>query len=228
MHAEPDSLSEFPSVLSEGPTEVSSYQAALFHLRQGLQALANLSPGTDADKQQAHEDLLSLQTQVLQLLHIHFAPDGETAGVRRFGDVLRQHRDEAALCTVPELKLVPSEITSVSTVRENSHRLAPNWFVPPSFDSVQMMSELTHQLNSNGGSLEQTYVYLDHKSALDWIQLCNTPGYTAAFRDRMPHSAIARRIAELVGPVGLDLIALGPGDGQTEVRLVQSTSASRS
>lgn len=255
MHADPASLPEFPSVLSKSPTEGSAYQAALFHLRQGLQALANLSPGTDADKQQAHEELLSLQTQVLQLLHIHFAPDGETEGVRRFGDVLRQHRDEAgltqeqlaqftslseslvrklekglkapsrktllALCTVPELKLVPSEITSVATVRENSHRLAPNWFVPPSFDSVQMMSELTHQLNSNGGSLEQTYVYLDHKSAIDWIQLCNTPGYTAAFRDRMPHSAIAKRIAELVGPVGLDLIALGPGDGRNEVRLVQ-------
>ncbi len=255
MHADPASSSEFPSVVSDGPTEVSSYQAALFHLRQGLQALTNLSPGDDADKQQAHEDLLSLQTQVLQLLHIHFAPDGEAEGARRFGDVLRQHRDEAgltqdqlaqftglseslvrklekglkapsrktllALCTVPDLKLVPSEITSVSTVRENSHRLAPNWYVSPGFDSVQMMSDLAQQLNSNGGSIEQTYVYLDHKSALDWIQLCNTPGYTAAFRDRMPHNAIAKRIAEVIGPVGLDVIALGPGDGRNEVRLVQ-------
>ena len=37
----------------------------------------------------------------------------------------------------------------------------------------------------------------------------------------MPHGAIAKRIREVVGPVGLDLIALGPGDGKSEVRLVQ-------
>ena len=69
--------------------------------------------------------------------------------------------------------------------------------------------------------MEQTYVYLDHKSALDWIQLCNTPSYIASHRESMPHGAIAKRIREVVGPVGLDLIALGPGDGKSEVRLVQ-------
>jgi hypothetical protein len=38
----------------------------------------------------------------------------------------------------------------------------------------------------------------------------------------MPHGAIAKRLRELVGQVGLDLIALGPGDGKSEVRLVQN------
>ena len=255
MHAEAAISSEFPSVLSAEPQGLSTYQAALFHLRQGLQALSDLSPGDDADKQQAHEDLLALQKQVLQLLHIHFSPVGETEGARRFGDVLRQHRDEAgltqaqlaeytglseslvrkleaglkapsqktllALCTIPELRLVPSEITATSSSRDQGHRLAPNWYVSPGFDSVQMISELAQQLNSNGGSVEQTYVYLDHKSAYDWIQLCNSPRYSAAFRDQMPHSAMAKRVAEILGPVGLDVIALGPGDGRNEVRLVQ-------
>ena len=84
-----------------------------------------------------------------------------------------------------------------------------------------MMSDLAQQLNGGGGSVEQTYVYLDHKSALDWIQLCNTPSYVAAFRESMPQGAVAKRIRELVGQVRLDLIALGPGDGKSEVRLVQ-------
>lgn len=255
MHSEAAFSSEFPSVVAEDTLEPSPYHAALFHLRQGLQALCDLSPGADPAKKEEHEQLVALQKQVLQLLHIHFAPDGEVSGTRQFGDVLRHHRDEAkltqeqvaafsglslsyvrkleqgskppsrnvllALCSIADLKLVPTEVTSLPAVREYSYRLAPNWYVSPNFDAVQMIHDFAQQLNGGGGSVEQTYVYLDHKSALDWIQLCNTPSYVAAFRESMPHSAIARRIRELVGQVGLDVIALGPGDGKSEVRLVQ-------
>ena len=254
MLAEAATSSEFPSVLSSDTLEPSPYQAALFHLRQGLQALCDLSPGADPAKREEHEQIVALQKQVLQLLHIHFAPDSEQTG-SRFGDVLRHHRDEAgltqeqlahysglslsyirkleqgskppartavlALCSVPDLKLVPAEVTALPAMREYSYRLAPNWYVSPGFDSVQMMSDLAQQLNGGGGSVEQTYVYMDHKSAIDWIQLCNTPSYVAAFRESMPHGGMAKRIRELVGQAGLDLIALGPGDGKSEVRLVQ-------
>lgn len=247
--------SEFPSVLGDSELEPSPYQAALFHLRQGLQALSDLSPGAEPEKRQAHEELVSLQKQVLQLLHVHFAPDDDANSARRFGDVLRQHRDEAGLtqeqladfsglslslirkleqgtsmpsrnsllglCSIPELKLVPAEITALPAVREASHRLAPNWYISPGFDSVQMMSELSQQLNGSGGSIEQTYVYLDHKSALDWIQLSNSPSYVAMARESFPHHEAAKRLHDLVGAAGLDLIALGPGDGKSEVRLVQ-------
>jgi len=43
MHADHASASEFSSIVSDGPTEASSYQAALFHLREGLQSPTNLS-----------------------------------------------------------------------------------------------------------------------------------------------------------------------------------------
>jgi transcriptional regulator with XRE-family HTH domain len=253
MQVESATQTEFPSVISGDTLEPSPFQAALFHLRQGLQALCDLTPGADRVRRQAHEELVALQRQVLQLLHVHFAPSREAK--QRFGDLLRQHRAEAgltqeqvaefsqlslslirkleqgkkqpgrtallSLCSIPELKLVPSEVTTLPAVREYSHRLAPNWYVSPGFDSVQMMSDFGQQLNGGGGSIEQTYVYLDHKSALDWIQLCNTPSYIAMFRESMPNDAIAQRIREVVGQVGLDVIALGPGDGKSEVRLVQ-------
>lgn len=254
MHTEAAFSSEFPSVVADDTLGPSSYQAALFHLRQGLQALCDLSPGADPAKKEEHEQLVALQKQVLQLLHIHFAPNSEEAGTQ-FGNVLRHHRDEAkltqeqvadysglslsyirkleqgskppsrnvllALCSVPDLKLVPPEVTSLPAIREYGFRLAPNWYVSPTFDSLQMLHDFSQQLNGGGGSVEQTYVYMDHQSATDWIQLCNTPSYVAAFRDSMPHSAIARRLREVVGQVGLDVIALGPGDGKSEVRLVQ-------
>ena len=83
--------SEFPSVIADDTSQPSAYQAALFHLRQGLQALCELSPGKDQEKKQAHEEVLVLQRQILQLLHLHFSPERETSGARSFGDVLRQH-----------------------------------------------------------------------------------------------------------------------------------------
>ncbi len=87
MQAEAAFSLEFPSVLADDTLEPSPYQAALFHLRQGLQALCDLSPGADPAKREEHEQLVALQKQVLQLLHIHFAPSGEEMGAR-FGEVL--------------------------------------------------------------------------------------------------------------------------------------------
>ena len=88
-----------------------------------------------------------------------------------------------SLCNVQELKLVPPEVTTLPTNREFSNPLAPNWYMSPGFDSVTMMAELHQQLNGSGGTVEQTYVYLDPKSALDWITLANSPSYVAAARE---------------------------------------------
>jgi transcriptional regulator with XRE-family HTH domain len=255
MEVESAFPSEFPTVLADDTLAPSPYQAALFHFRQGMQALCSLAPGAEPRRRAARDELISMLRDVLKLLHLHFAPESEDIATRPFGDVLRQHRDEAgltqeqladyagvslsllrkleqgskepsrssvlALCSVPDLKLVPQEITTLPAVREASHRLAPNWYISPGFDSVSMLTELSNQLNGGGGAIEQTQVYLDHQSALDWIQLCNTPKYLA-FRDSFPHDETATRIREVVGQAGLDVIALGPGDAKTEVRLVQS------
>jgi transcriptional regulator with XRE-family HTH domain len=250
--------SEFPSVLLDDGDDAlasSPYRAAMFHLRQGLHALSTLSPGSDDTKRRELERLVRMQTQVLQLLHVHFAPEGESSGIQQFGEVLQQHRLAAgltqeqvadyaglslsyvckleqgrkpparkavlALCSVPDLKLVPTEVTALPAVRESSHRHAPNWYVSPGFDSVSMIDELAQLMNGSGGSVEQTFVYLDHKSALDWIQICNAPAYVTSYREGFPGQSLAKTLRETLGPVGLDLIALGPGDGKSEVRLVQ-------
>lgn len=42
------------------------------------------------------------------------------------------------------------------------------------------------------------------------------------FRDSFPYVGLARRLRELSGDSPLDLIALGPGDGNTEVRVTQT------
>lgn len=256
METHAEFSSEFPSIVAEAEVGPSPYQAAQFHLRQALQALTDLAPGTDLEQRKAHEDVLLLLRQLLQFLHVHFSPEREATGARHFGDLLRQHRAEAGLtqqqladyaglsislirkleqsdtlptrnsllglCSVAELRLVPPEVTTLTAEREQHYRVAPNWYMSPGFDSVAMMADLNQQINGSGGTIEQTYVYLDPKSALDWITLTNSPSYVAAFRESLPYAPVAEKLREVLGSAGLDLIALGPGDGKTEVRLVQS------
>lgn len=258
MEAPTTYSSEFPSLLETDSLAPSAYQAAMFHLRQGLKALCDLAPSGDSPKRIEHGELLALLRQVIQLLHIQFSQTNSEQTERRFGDILRQHRDEAGftqeqlaeysgvslsllrkleqgsmypsrnallgLCSVPDLKLVPREITTLPATRDPSHRLAPNCYISPGFDSVAMLSELSMQINGGSGALEQTHAYLDHKSALDWIHLCNAPKFLA-WRDSFPVEDVAERVREVVGQAGLDVIALGPGDGQTEVKLVRSLLA---
>ena len=247
--------SEFPSLVADDATGPTPYQSAQFHLRQALQALTDLSPGRDPERRKAHEDVQLLLRQLLQFMHVHFSPEREASGLQRFGDLLRQHRSDAALtqrqladysglslslirkleqsdtlptrtsllglCSVAELNLVPPEVTTLPATREHGYQSAPNWYMSPGFDSVTMMSELNQQINGSGGTIEQTYVYLDPQSALDWISLTNSPSYVATVREGLPYRAVAQKLREVIGGAGLDLIALGPGDGKSEVRLAQ-------
>lgn len=245
---------EFPTLYASDMEEPSPYQAALFHLQQGLMALRAMSAGRDQRRRVVQEEMCALQQQALSLLHLHFSPEDVEGAASTFGQRLRRHRKEAqltqeelarlaglspslvrkleqsvvaptrtallSLCAVPELKLVPSALGASDTGKEGGTRVSPNWYVPPGFDSVQMIKDFGQQLNSSGGRIEQTHVYLDHKSALDWIAVCNA-GHVAAWREATPLAPAAKQLRELTGPVGLDVIALGPGDGKTEVRLVQ-------
>lgn len=136
-------------------------------------------------------------------------------------DTLPTRNSLLGLCSVAELKLVPPEVTTLPADREPNHHVAPNWYMSPGFDSVAMMADLNQQINGSGGTIEQTYVYLDPKSALDWIALSNSPSYVAVSRESLPFAPVAKKLREVIGSAGIDLIALGPGDGKSEVRLAE-------
>ena len=113
----------------------------------------------------------------------------------------------------------PQDGSATSDDRERSAEM--NFYVPPSFDSVRMVMELGRFLNGAGGHVEQTNAYLDHQSAAAYIAMSSQGQYAAAYRASLPMAAIAKQIAERVGSTGLNVIALGVGDGALEVRLVQ-------
>lgn len=125
------------------------------------------------------------------------------------------------LQSVPELRIDPSPIGEhITGRRQRVQDFSPNCWLTPEYDALKLHNELTMQLNGRGGHLEQTYLYLDHSSAASWCAIAEQEIYTTA-RTLMPLGRVAERIAELAGPVGLDVIGLGCGDGKDEVRLSQ-------
>ena len=125
------------------------------------------------------------------------------------------------LQSVPELRIDPSPIGQhITGRRQRVQDFSPNCWLTPEYDALKLHNDLTLHLKGRGGHLEQTYLYLDPSSAAAWCAIAEQESYTTA-RNLMPLGRVAERIAELAGPVGLDVIGLGCGDGKDEVRLTQ-------
>jgi transcriptional regulator with XRE-family HTH domain len=101
-------------------------------------------------------------------------------------------------------------------------------YLSPALNPVAMVGELGRFLRGAGGHVEQTAAYLDAQSAADYLTVCQQSPVVVALRAALPLGEMAERIAEGVSSGGrLDVVALGAGDGQLEVRLAQALSAAR-
>lgn len=94
-----------------------------------------------------------------------------------------------------------------------------NAWIAPGFHPIDLYRQMTLALSGAGGHLEQTFAYFDTASAADWCAIAAQEDYAKA-QDAMPLDRLAEDIAIQVGAAGLDLIALGPGDGRLETRLM--------
>jgi transcriptional regulator with XRE-family HTH domain len=124
------------------------------------------------------------------------------------------------LASVPALKLSPVDLRRTSSLDESTTWQPDAWFAPQ-YKPLQIAEEMAAMLNGPGGHLDQTYLYVDPQSASDWYKLCNREQYTTAFRADMPLDKVAERLLRESQGAGLDMDALGCGDGKTETVLAQ-------
>ena len=129
------------------------------------------------------------------------------------------------LLSIPELQLKVNDVTRRSPAGESTEpgwlRWLPNSVLGPEYDPVHMIAELKAILSGNGGQVEQTYLYLDPQSAADWMASCNSVAYIDAYRSSSGFESMAKLIREYAGIAGIEVTALGCGDGKTEVTLIQ-------
>lgn len=103
----------------------------------------------------------------------------------------------------------------------------PNAWFAPRYDAAKLFGEMVEMLGGPGGTLEQTYLYLDPQSAADWLAICNSERFTSSWRSACPLDQIAAKIVRQVGKIGLDVVGLGVGDGKNETRLTQAIAELR-
>jgi transcriptional regulator with XRE-family HTH domain len=94
------------------------------------------------------------------------------------------------------------------------------WFTE-AYNPIHLVNGMTALLNGPGGRIDQTYLYLDPRSAVDYFVLCNTVEYVSAYRGKIPFDRIAERLLKESRGVGLDVDGLGCGDGKSETALMQ-------
>ena len=98
---------------------------------------------------------------------------------------------------------------------------ALNAWIAPGFHPIELHRQMTRALAGAGGHLEQTFAYFDTASAADWCAIAAQEDY-ARTQDAMPLDRVTEDIAIQVGEASLDLIALGPGEGRLETRLMST------
>lgn len=97
----------------------------------------------------------------------------------------------------------------------------PGTVFSPQYDPLVMARDMHRLLNGPGGTLEQTYAYIDPQSAADWYDYANLPTMVEQWRNKLP---VADLVAAALGrgdARGLDLVSLGVGDGKSETRLAE-------
>lgn len=122
------------------------------------------------------------------------------------------------LSSIAALRLRPEDLGGMGT---DQTQWQPDVGFAPQYNPLQIAREMFATLNGPGGQLDQTYLYLDPQSASDWERLCNGERYTTAYRATVPLDKVAERIVRESRGAGLDVDALGCGDGKTETALVQ-------
>jgi hypothetical protein len=113
--------------------------------------------------------------------------------------------------------------------RETEMKKEPqlNCWIAPGFDSLKSIKKLDQQINSAGGHIEQSFMYLDPMSAMNWLELSTEPGYVAATQN-IPMDKAADAIRHdlkeqnLLEGSRLEIIALGCGASRHETSLTQA------
>ncbi len=130
------------------------------------------------------------------------------------------------LLEVAELALTWKDVLGdppqLGTATDESSDSSFNCYIPPGYEPLRMFQQHVRMLNGPGGHIEQTNAYLEHRSALSYVSMCNEPGFVTTYRAKYPFDALAQRIMEAGGEGPFKVIALGAGDGYLEVRLVQN------
>lgn len=141
----------------------------------------------------------------------------ETGRNRPSRSIVMRLQSVPALCSPQKPFAVPFE----AAVRGVTESLECNCWFAPEYDSITLARQMVAQLNNpSGGSLDQTFLYMDSASASDWCHFTEQSRWRVN-RSQFPADEVANLISGLVKDHPIDLFGLGPGEAILEVRLMK-------
>jgi transcriptional regulator with XRE-family HTH domain len=102
-----------------------------------------------------------------------------------------------------------------------------NCYIAPDFEPLRLLEDLERTLRGAGGHLEQSSLYLTHHSALAYLRYCAKLPGRSLHAENLPLGPLAATIVQQQHGAGLTVVALGPGDGRREIRLVEHLLAAK-
>lgn len=204
--------------------QLKSIQAALrfVHTAAGHNGAPPSQGAVDPEKLRAFAQKLREQRKAIGLTQEQLADRaGLSRGTIRGLEGMRSDPSTATLMRLVAVRELKLDLDSLPSPPRSEAAASPNCWIAPGYDPLKLFADLLDQVNGSGGSLEQTYSYLDHQSATNWHVLSNQSRYSALFRANMPLDAAAKHILHSTRRAAVDVIGLGAGDGRQEVRLVQ-------
>ena len=141
----------------------------------------------------------------------------ETGRNRPSRSIVMRLQSVPALCSPQKPFAVPFE----AAVRGVTESLECNCWFAPEYDSITLARQMVAQLNNpSGGSLDQTFLYMDSTSASDWCHFTEQSRWRMN-RSQFPSDEVANLISGLVKDHPIDLFGLGPGEARLEVQLMK-------
>jgi len=135
------------------------------------------------------------------------------------------------LLRVIDLGLAPSDlpVTRRELPLPRLATLGPllNCYLAPGFDSLRLVEDLQRTLSGVGGELEQSCLCLTHHSALGYLRYLHKSPQEQNRRQQLPLLELAEAIVANQQSSDLTVMALGPGDAQLEVRLIEHLYSTR-
>lgn len=88
----------------------------------------------------------------------------------------------------------------------------------PGYDPMGQTEDMIGFFAGPGGAQDQSWLYLEPQGAIDFRRYCGDPLFAIHYRDPLPLPQVTSAIIERSAPWGVDVLALGPGDGVVETR----------
>ena len=107
---------------------------------------------------------------------------------------------------------------SNESMREHSQKL--NCWIPMGPGPVSKIEQLKAMVNDDTDHIEQSYLYIDPASAADWCSVSIHKDYDA-LQSTAQYDRAANVAGTLIESPWIDVVALGSGDGRSEVRFVE-------